>query len=287
MRQLRSAEARLATTGIPTVETPSRNAWRKERSVTLKSSPSPQFPCSSSSVGDSTSGSIIFGDPLDEPIRTARWAAQQGQQASSVIADNNNQSGTVTSLDASNYNSRETIGSPESSNRFDGIFNTNSQFIQSFKWYLRSYGFPIQRLEYSQEQQTRHHEELKPCVPLLSEYPSVVTKSFPLDLRAHLPSRPFAEKLLEVFRQTIQCYSPLFYWPTFIADKFNRAWGEPIWEQDNAVVKSVFCVLQMMFAVASQMVETSELDDSSGGSELQERSILSSEHKNIYFVLSW
>lgn len=47
-----------------------------------------------------------------------------------------------------------------------------------------------------------------------------------------------------------------------------------MWEEDSSVVKGVFCIIQMMLAVASQMVEESqEMAELSGEADLQERRV--------------
>lgn len=94
----------------------------------------------------------------------------------------------------------------------------------------------------------------------------------PLDLRAFLPPPALARELLEVFRKTVQNYTPMFYWPT-IEGKFERAWDSPIWDGDSEAVRSVFCVVVMLLAVGSQFVEPGLLQSPEGGdwSNEQER----------------
>jgi len=178
----------------------------------------------------------------------------------------------------------EMVAAPRAASWSRGVFDSNPPFVASYKAYLRHLGYPASSSEYpsaeQSQQQTVHGDQPPPRVPLLSEYPSIVaSKTLPLDLRVFLPPKPFAGRLREVFRRTIQNYTPLFYWPVFLEEKFDRAWASPMWEEDTAVVKSVFCILQMVLAVASQMVEeveSSELGEMSGSSgDMQERSILS------------
>lgn len=91
-----------------------------------------------------------------------------------------------------------------------------------------------------------------------------------------MPPRAIADRLCEVFRTVIQNYTPLFVWPLFLEEKYERAFAEPIWEEDSTIVKSVFCIVQMMLAVASQMAEdTEELTNVSGRGDTRERSVLS------------
>ncbi|KAI5805961.1 fungal-specific transcription factor domain-containing protein [Geopyxis carbonaria] len=145
------------------------------------------------------------------------------------------------------------------------IFYSNPSFIASYKRYLRNLGYNASGTEFP------HSEPGDQRVPLLSEYTSVPNTALPLDplnmpldLRVLLPAKPFAEKLLEIFRTTVQQYTPLFYWPK-LEERFERAWAGPMWEKDHETVKSVFCVVEMLMAVASQMVETPELKE--GGEE--------------------
>jgi hypothetical protein len=78
---------------------------------------------------------------------------------------------------------------------------------------------------------------------------------------------------LNVFRKTVQNYTPMFYWPA-IEKKFKRAWDSPIWDGDNEAVRSVFCVVVMLLAVGSQFVEPGMLEFPEGGdwAAAQERS---------------
>lgn len=112
-------------------------------------------------------------------------------------------------------------------------------------------------------------------VPLLSELPT--SNTLPVDLRMFLPPKGFAVQLSDVFRRTIQAYTPLFCWPLFLEECFERAWSRPVWREDARAVKGVFCVLQMVLAVACQMAppESPELAEIAGGAEVQERSVKS------------
>lgn len=48
---------------------------------------------------------------------------------------------------------------------------------------------------------------------------------------------------------------------------FERAWGAPLWEEDREMVKKVFCIVEMLMAVASQMVDTEGLSELMGEGE--------------------
>lgn len=78
--------------------------------------------------------------------------------------------------------------------------------------------------------------------------------------------------MFEVFRTTVQNYTPIFYWPS-LEKKIERAWKLPIWDGDNEAVRSVFCVIMMLLAVANQFIEPGELDEPEGGdwAHVQER----------------
>lgn len=154
-----------------------------------------------------------------------------------------------------------------------GVFDSNPQFISSYKTYLRDLGYP--NTDYASPQS--HGSQSAPRVPLLSEYPSIASATLPLDLRVLMPPKPIADRLCEVFRRTIQNYTPLFVWPLFREEKYERAYTEPMWEEDSGIVKGIFCIVQMMLAVASQMAEdTEELMEVSGRGDTQERSVLRS-----------
>lgn len=186
------------------------------------------------------------------------------------------------------------------------VFDSNPQFVASYKTYLRQLGycFPAPNSPDSaaplpqpglgrgsggglggcddgrddgQPRQPRKPTGGGPVrMPLLSDYPAITSKTLPLDLRVFLPPKGFAVRLRDVFRRTIQAYMPLFCWPLFLEDRFERAWSRPVWEEDVCAVKGVFCVLQMVLAVACQMTpqESPELVELAGGAELQERSII-------------
>lgn len=102
--------------------------------------------------------------------------------------------------------------------------------------------------------------------------PSVPNKYLPFDLRALLPPLKLAKQMFEVFRTTVQNYTPIFYWPA-LEKKIERAWKLPIWDGDNEAVRSVFCVIMMLLAVANQFIEPGELDEPEGGdwAHVQER----------------
>jgi hypothetical protein len=94
-------------------------------------------------------------------------------------------------------------------------------------------------------------------VPLLSDLtPPPGLPAF--DLRVFLPERSLANKLLEAFRQNIQNFKPMFYWP-ILERKFERAWSSPMWEHDGKVVNEVFCVVIIVLAVGSQLVNVSDI----------------------------
>lgn len=59
---------------------------------------------------------------------------------------------------------------------------------------------------------------------------------------------------------------------------FERAWSAPLWEEDREIVKRVFCIVEMLMAVASQMVDSDELSELGDGEgeppHLPERCVL-------------
>lgn len=197
------------------------------------------------------------------------------------------------------------------------VFDSNPQFVTSYKAYLRQLGYcfpapnspdsatplPQSGLDSGsvgglggrgdgdgdgQPRQPRQPADGGPVrMPLLSEYPAITSKTLPLDLRVFLPPKGFAVRLRDVFRRTIQAYTPLFCWPLFLEDRFERAWNRPVWEEDVCAVKGVFCVLQMVLAVACQMTpqESPELVELAGGAELQERSVIPLVALVVFFYL--
>lgn len=144
------------------------------------------------------------------------------------------------------------------------IFDATPCFLSEYKDHLQNLGYPPAALP-----EAPHHA---PQVPLLSEYPAMARKNMPIDLRSLLPHRPFADRLLEVFRRTVQSYRPIFYWPMF-KERYDRAWEREIYDTDTQAVKEVFCPLMMVLAVACQMVEPPAEDaDWAALQERQERS---------------
>lgn len=146
------------------------------------------------------------------------------------------------------------------------IFGPSScpSFLHSYKDYLS-------RLGYRPPQESNAQESVgEPPLPL-----SGPDKYLPLDLRALLPPVGMATQLFEVFRKTVQTYTPIFYWPS-LEKKIERAWGMPIWDGDGEAVRSVFCVIIMLLAVASQFIEPGELDEPEGGdwADLQARFVV-------------
>jgi len=150
----------------------------------------------------------------------------------------------------------------------DHIFGPSSgpSFLNSYKEYLS-------RLGYLPPSSGDPHDSVEVAAGSLSPHASpadqsnigsIPTRFVPFDIRAFLPPLPLATELLEVFRKNIQECTVIFYWPTIEA-KFKRAWGAPIWNTDPEAVRSVFCVIVMIMAVASQLVDPSRLQTPDGG----------------------
>jgi len=167
----------------------------------------------------------------------------------------------------------------------DHIFGPSSgpSFLNSYKEYLS-------RLGYRPPSSGDPHDSVEVAAGPLSTHASPVDQSnigpiparvVPLDIRAFLPPLPLATELLEVFRKNIQECTVIFYWPTIEA-KFKRAWGAPIWETDPEAVRSVFCVVVMIMAVASQLVDPSRLRNPDGGDWSTDN-----ERLDIYSLLSF
>lgn len=93
----------------------------------------------------------------------------------------------------------------------------------------------------------------------------------PVDLRGLLPPKNIGRKLLDIFHQHTTRYAeptqtcglktliadkifcrclPVFYWPV-ILDKFDRAYGNPIYANDQVAVTSIFCVIMSINAYSS------------------------------------
>lgn len=102
----------------------------------------------------------------------------------------------------------------------------------------------------------------------MSEYPFTATKGLPLDLRVMLPPKPFADRLLALFNKTVLQYTPMFCRERLQA-MFERAWDAPLWEEDKDLVKKVFCIVEMLMAVASQMVGSDGLSEIIGDGECE------------------
>lgn len=135
--------------------------------------------------------------------------------------------------------------------------------IDSFKEFITRYGSTTRTqsrgsLRASSAQSGSIYQACPP-VPLLSDFISSQI-IFPVDLRRHLPDRATCQTVIEVFRRTVQTYNVPFYWP-FLEAKLDKAWNEPIMEDDSEAVRGVFCVVVMMIAVGSQLVLKEELMD--------------------------
>ncbi|KAI5787112.1 fungal-specific transcription factor domain-containing protein [Geopyxis carbonaria] len=140
------------------------------------------------------------------------------------------------------------------------------QFIESYKEYLERLGFHTQDVNI----QSGNIFQAGPMVPLLSDYnPSPASGVFSMDLRAFLPTRESAEMILEVFRRTIQSYKAMFYWP-ILEEKFERAWSSDMLENDTETVGRIFCVVMMVLAVGSQIIDVDEVVREGRGTGYQE-----------------
>ncbi|TGZ78819.1 hypothetical protein EX30DRAFT_397506 [Ascodesmis nigricans] len=142
---------------------------------------------------------------------------------------------------------RSSIVAPHS----QAMLDSNPNFIASYKRYLRALGYSAEIPNFDDPGTVR--------VPLLSEYPFSTTKGLPLDLRVLLPPKPLADRLLSIFNKTILQYTPIFCRER-LQNMFERAWGRPLWEEDRESVRKVFCVVEMLMAVGSQMIEAPEED---------------------------
>lgn len=186
-------------------------------------------------------------------------------------SSSSNDPGTRESSHANSHGEPTGYGDPRRGERFqdDGtswdhhIFGPSScpSFLYSYKDYLS-------RLGYRPPQGANPQETLNgpppPSPSTRIPNPSAPNKFLPFDLRALLPPIGLARQLVDVFKKTIQNYTPIFYWPS-LETKIERAWTMPIWDGDSEAVRSVFCVVVMLLAVASQFVEPEELDEPEGG----------------------
>ena len=136
-----------------------------------------------------------------------------------------------------------------------GAFGPGSapQFIDLYKGYLQRHGMYAPHIPGGASNMFEKAE----AVPLLSDTIPQPGLAPSVDLRALLPPRPLAEKLLAAFHRAIQDYMPIFYWPVLL-HKVDRAWASPIWEQDGKTVNEVFCVVMMVMAVGSQLVKVQD-----------------------------
>lgn len=128
------------------------------------------------------------------------------------------------------------------------------QFIDLRKGYLQHHGVYAPHISGGASNMFEKVE----AVPLLSGVIPQPGLAPSVDLRALLPPRPLAEKLLATFHHAIQDYMPIFYWPTLL-HKVDRAWASPIWEQDGKTVNEVFCVVMMAMAVGSQLAKAQDV----------------------------
>lgn len=142
--------------------------------------------------------------------------------------------------------------------------------IDSYKEFISRYGSKQPPSQLSSQNGSVYQPS--PAVPLLSDYmASHVT--YPIDLRAYLPPREYANIAIEIFRRTIQTYKVPFYWP-FLERKINSAWEEPMMDNDPEAVAGVFCPVVVMLAVACQLLDKDELPQEAQGffiSSTQER----------------
>ncbi|KAL7273596.1 hypothetical protein RUND412_003535 [Rhizina undulata] len=137
------------------------------------------------------------------------------------------------------------------------IFGPGSgpSYVASYTEYLQQLGFTPPRVDRGM---------VEAAAPRLSLGPESMQHNYPpIDLRGFLPPKKLADKLLEIFRTTIQNYTPMFYWPN-LTRKFERAWSDPIFDGDAESVRSIFSVVMMVLAVSSQLLEPQELDISEG-----------------------
>jgi len=259
-KKLQDAEAVLGVSG----STLTRKALQRPAE---KRSPSSSPQLSSSSVAGSTIGSALHLDPSAEQAHCEWW--RQSIDVGVPASADRFRAGMPFGPQGRNPNPHGgELVIPRSSH---GVLDSNPQFIASYKTYLRNLGYPSSNTDHPS---CHHGSQPAPRVPLLSEYPSIASKTLPLDLRVLMPQKTIADQLCEVFRRTIQNYTPLFVWTLFLEEKYDRAFTEPMWEEDSAVVKSIFCIVQMMLAVASQMAEdTEELTEVPGRGNTRERSV--------------
>ncbi|KAK6510649.1 hypothetical protein TWF506_009751 [Arthrobotrys conoides] len=78
------------------------------------------------------------------------------------------------------------------------------------------------------------------------------------DLRALLPTKSNGEKLLMIFYQYLRRYMPAMCW-SIIQQKFDRAYGAPVFAEDRSSVTGIFCVLMTINAYASICSDDSDV----------------------------
>ena len=167
---------------------------------------------------------------------------------------------------------QETVSPKPKSERFEHektSWNPNAfgpgsapHLIDSYKEFIHRYGSHQEPTADQVNAQPRSGNiyQSAPMVPLLSDFISS-NVTYPVDLKGYFPPREQSQIVIEVFRRTIQTYKVPFYWP-FIEQKLWRAWeGPPLPDNDPDAVSSVFCVVMMLLAVGSQLLDKEELPE--------------------------
>ncbi|KAK6511619.1 hypothetical protein TWF481_000531 [Arthrobotrys musiformis] len=78
------------------------------------------------------------------------------------------------------------------------------------------------------------------------------------NLQALLPTKTNGEKLLHIFQRHLRMYIPIMCW-SIVRNKFERAYGTPIFAEDRLSVTGIFCVLMTINAYASVCSDDSDV----------------------------
>ncbi|KAI5796793.1 fungal-specific transcription factor domain-containing protein [Pyronema domesticum] len=126
------------------------------------------------------------------------------------------------------------------------------QFVEAYAGFLQRNGLPAHIIS---GESSNLFEKAEP-VPLLSDI-IPARGLLPLDLRAFFPREELYNRLVEAFRVNIQNFMPIFYWPA-LELKLQKAFNEPLYDQEKEKVRDYFCPVMLVLAVGAQLIRVDE-----------------------------
>lgn len=236
---------------------------RGSRDDTIQDNPSRARSMASSLVSNSgsysdTASSTMRGDAGSFPITT--YHHQYPTLTMFLPTESASGLSPGSSYGRSHYDTGYEESPPQATSDINNItWNPNAfgpgsapQFVEAYAGFLQRNGLPAHIIS---GESSNLFEKAEP-VPLLSDI-IPARGLLPLDLRAFFPREELYNRLVEAFRVNIQNFMPIFYWPA-LELKLQKAFNEPLYDQEKEKVRDYFCPVMLVLAVGAQLIRVDE-----------------------------